>query len=113
MVLGLGAEVLEDALLPVAFHLVPVVNHAVTDRVVDVVRLAVGEGLVADEKVEVLDTALRREVAAGRATGLGGDRRTAAAGRAAAAGCDAGRDDEGRVRVTGKAARMDASFESV
>lgn len=63
MVLWLGAEVLEDALLPVALHLVPVVNLAVLDRVVDGVRLGVGEGLVADEKVEVLDAALAREVA--------------------------------------------------
>lgn len=108
MVLWFGAEVLEDALLPVPFHVVPVVDHAVLDGVIDVVRLAVGEGLVSDEEVEVFDAALGGEVrrrGAAESRGLGRDGGTARTGRGgrAAAGCDAGRDDERGVRVAGEA----------
>lgn len=110
VVLWFGAEVLEDALLPVTLHVVPIVDHAVLDRVVDVVRLAVGEGLVSDEEVEVFDAALggevrRRRRGAAEAGGLGRDGGTARAGRGggAAAGGDAGRDDERGVRVAGEA----------
>lgn len=35
VILGLGAEILEDALLPEPLHLVPVVDHAVADGVVE------------------------------------------------------------------------------
>lgn len=108
VVLWFGAEVLEDALLPVPLHVVPIVNHAVLDRIVDVVRLAVGEGLVSDVKVEVFDAALGGEVrrrGAAEAGGLGGDGGTARSGRGggASAGGDAGRDDERGVRVAGEA----------
>ena len=60
VVLWLRAQILEDRLLPVALHVVPVVNHAVADGVVHPVprRLRVGEGLIADEEVEVFDTTL-------------------------------------------------------
>lgn len=63
MILRLGPQVLEDALLPVPLHLVPVLNHAMLDGVVDGVRLVVGQCLVTNEEVEVLDATLRGEVA--------------------------------------------------
>lgn len=65
MVLWLRAQILEDRLLPVALHVVPVVNHAVADGVVHSVsrRLRVGECLIADEEIKILNTPLRRKVA--------------------------------------------------
>ena len=63
MVFWLRPQVLEDALLPVPFHLVPVLNLSMLDRVVDGVRLVVGDCLVADEEVEVLDSSLGGQVA--------------------------------------------------
>ena len=65
MVLRLRPEVLEDRLLPVTFHVIPVVDLTMADRVVDTVpwRLGIGERLVTDEEVEVLDPALRGEIA--------------------------------------------------
>ena len=80
MVLRLGAEVLEDRLFPVAFHVIPVVDLTMTNRVVDTVswRLSIGERFVTDEEVEVLDPALRGEIARlcwycrSRSTRLGG-----------------------------------------
>ena len=65
VVLWLRAQILEDRLLPVALHVVPVVNHAVADGVVHPVprRLRVGEGLIPDEEIKILNTPLRRKVA--------------------------------------------------
>jgi len=64
MVLRLGAEVLEDRLFPVAFHVIPVVDLTMADRVVDTVSwcLGISERFVTDEEVEVLDPALRGEI---------------------------------------------------
>ena len=72
MVFRLGAEILEDRLLPVAFHVIPVVNHAVADGVVDAIagRLGVCEGFIANEEIEVFDAAFRSEMA--RFCGHGG-----------------------------------------
>jgi hypothetical protein len=80
MVLRLGAEVLEDRLLPVTFHVIPVVDHTMANRVVDTVsrRLGIGERLIADEEVEIFDPALRGKMARlcwycrSRSAGLGG-----------------------------------------
>lgn len=65
MVLGLRTEVLEDRLLPVPLHVVPVLDLPMADGVVDAIAggLRVGDRLVADEEVEVLDAALGGEVA--------------------------------------------------
>jgi hypothetical protein len=65
MVLRLRPEVLEDRLLPVPLHVIPVVNLTMADRVVDTVsrRLRIGKRLVANEEIEVLDPALRGEIA--------------------------------------------------
>jgi hypothetical protein len=60
VVLRFCAQILEDRLFPVAFHIVPVVNHAVSNGIVDSIAgcLSVGEGLVADEEVKVLYASL-------------------------------------------------------
>ena len=65
MVFRLGAEILEDRLLPVAFHVVPVVDHAVANGVVDAIagRLGVREGFVANEEIEVFDAAFGSKMA--------------------------------------------------
>lgn len=34
MILGFRAQVLEDRLLPVTFHMIPIVNHAVANWIV-------------------------------------------------------------------------------
>jgi len=64
VVLRLGAEVLEDRLFPVAFHVIPVVDLTMADRVVDTVSwcLGISERFVTDKEVEVLDPALRGEM---------------------------------------------------
>ena len=80
MVLRLRAEVLEDRLFPVALHVIPIINHPMANRVVNAVswRLCIGERLVSDEEVEVLDPAFRGKVArlcrhcGSRSAGLGG-----------------------------------------
>jgi hypothetical protein len=60
VVLWFCAQILEDRLLPVAFHVVPVINHAVSNGVMDSIAgcLGVGESLVADEEVKVLHASL-------------------------------------------------------
>jgi hypothetical protein len=65
MVLRLRPEVLEDRLFPVTLHVIPVIDLTMANRVVDTVswRLRISKRLVANEKVEVLDPALRGEIA--------------------------------------------------
>ena len=64
VVLGLCTQVLEDRLLPVSLHVVPVLDLAMADGVVDAVArgLSVGECFIAYEEVEVLDAAFRRKM---------------------------------------------------
>ena len=65
MVLWLRPEVLEDRLFPVTLHVIPVVDLTLANRIVDTVswRLCISKRLVSNEKVEVLDPALRGEMA--------------------------------------------------
>lgn len=65
MVLWLRPEVLEDRLFPITFHVIPVIDLTMANRVGDTVswRLRISKRLVANEKVEVLDPALRGEIA--------------------------------------------------
>ena len=65
VVLGFCPEVFEDGLLPVAFHVVPVVYHSVTNRIVHTVSwsLCVCQGLISDEEVKILDATLGRQMA--------------------------------------------------
>lgn len=65
MVFGLCTKVLEDRLLPVSLHIVPIVNLAMANGVVDTIArgLSIGECFIANEEVEVLHAALRCEMA--------------------------------------------------
>lgn len=65
MVLRLRPEVLEDRLFPVTLHVIPVIDLTMANRIVDTIswRLRISKRLVANEKVEVLDPALRGEIA--------------------------------------------------
>ncbi len=77
MVLWLASQVLEDRLLPVSFHVIPVVNLTMPNRIVHAVSrcLGVRECFISDKEIEVFDTALGREAA-----GFAGDGWTAATG---------------------------------
>ena len=44
MVFRLGSEILEDRLLPVTLHMVPIVDHAMSDRIVYAVSRSFGVG---------------------------------------------------------------------
>jgi len=61
MILRLRAQILEDRLFPVTLHMIPVVNHSMSNGIVDAVArsLGVGECLIADEEVKVLNTPFR------------------------------------------------------
>lgn len=65
MILRLGTEVLEDRLFPVTFHVIPVVDLTMANRVVDTVSwcLGIGKRFVTDKEVEVLNPTLRCEMA--------------------------------------------------
>ena len=55
VLLRVAPQVLEDAALPVALHIVPVLDDAVPDGVVDRVLIRARCRLIADPEVEVLD----------------------------------------------------------
>ena len=63
MILWLRPQILEDRLLPVPFHVIPVLNLTVADGVVHAISwcLHVRERLITNEEVEVFDPSLRRE----------------------------------------------------
>jgi hypothetical protein len=37
MILGLRAQIFEDRLLPIPLHMIPIINHTMSDGVVDTV----------------------------------------------------------------------------
>ena len=57
MILWLRPEILKDRLFPVPLHVVPVVNHSVSNGIVYAIArsLDIGQGFVTDEEVEVFD----------------------------------------------------------
>jgi hypothetical protein len=58
VVFWLGTQVLEDALFPIPLHVVPILNHAVPNRIMDPVCLRVRHRFITDVKVEIFDTTL-------------------------------------------------------
>lgn len=60
VIFRLSSQVLEDRLLPVPLHIIPVLNLAVSDRIVDAISrsLRIRKGLIADEEVEIFDSSL-------------------------------------------------------
>jgi hypothetical protein len=65
MVFRLSSEILKDRLLPVTLHMVPIVDHTMSDGIVHAIswRFGVGQSLVADEEVEIFDATLGGEMA--------------------------------------------------
>lgn len=64
VILRLSPQILEDGLLPVSLHVVPIINHTVSDGIMDAVSrcFRVGKGFIADEEVEVFHSTFRCEV---------------------------------------------------
>ena len=62
MILRLRTQVLEYRLLPIPFHMVPIINHPVSDGIMDAIagRLGVGQRFIANEEVEIFHPAFRR-----------------------------------------------------
>ena len=58
MLLWLAPQVLEHALLPKPFHVIPIVHLPMSDRIVDAIRLLLHR-LISHEVVEVFDPAAR------------------------------------------------------
>lgn len=56
MILRFSPQVLKNCLLPEAFHQVPVFDHSMSDRVIKIVCLAIGNRLVTNEEVEVINS---------------------------------------------------------
>lgn len=63
VILRLCSEILEYRLLPIPFHMIPVVDHPVANRVVHAIPrgLLVRNRLIADEEVEILHPTFRCE----------------------------------------------------
>ena len=59
MILRLSAQIFKDGLLPISLHLIPILNHPMPNRIINTVRLVVGESFVSNEEVEILDTPFR------------------------------------------------------
>lgn len=66
MVFGLGPQILEDTLLPVSLHMIPILNHTMANRIMYSVCLGISHSLIADMKVEILDPSFGREIGPAR-----------------------------------------------
>lgn len=66
MVLGLHAQVFEDRIRPESFHMVPILNLSMTDRVVNTISRATARSqrFIADKEIQVLRATLRGQVGA-------------------------------------------------
>ena len=64
MILWLRSQILEDRLFPVPLHIIPVVDLSMSDRIANTISWSfrVGDGLVADEEVEIFHSAFRRKM---------------------------------------------------
>jgi hypothetical protein len=93
MVFRFSSQVFEDRLLPVSFHMVPILNLTMSDRVVHTVGLGVSKRLVPDEEVKIFDPSLRCKV-----SWFGWDRRptTSAGACCTFSCCDGSGENAGR-----------------
>lgn len=57
MIFWFSSQILEDRLLPVSFHEVPVIDHTVSNGIMNPISrgFRVGDCFMADEEVEVFD----------------------------------------------------------
>ena len=60
MILWLRSQILEDGLLPVPLHVVPILNLTMADGVIDTISggLRVRKCLVANEEIEIFNSSL-------------------------------------------------------
>ena len=60
VVLGLRTKVLEDRLLPISLHVIPIIYLTMSNRIIDAITggLSIRQCFVADEEVKILDTTL-------------------------------------------------------
>lgn len=63
VVLRLSTKVFEYGLLPVALHMIPVVNHTMADGIMDTICLGISKRFISDVKIEVLNSTFRSKVA--------------------------------------------------
>ena len=61
VILRLCPQILEDNLLPITFHMIPIINHSMADRIVNTIswRLLVRDSFVSNEEIQVFNTAFR------------------------------------------------------
>lgn len=64
MILRLCTEILEDRLLPITLHVIPIVNLSMANGIIHSVAwgLRIRESFIADKEIEILNTALRGEM---------------------------------------------------
>lgn len=64
MVFGFSAQILEYRLLPIPLHMVPIIDHTVSDRIVHSIsrRFGIRKRLIADEEIQIFDPPFRGEV---------------------------------------------------
>lgn len=65
VIFGLCAQIFEYSLLPVALHMIPIVNHPMTNGIVNSIsrRFGICKCLVSDKEIEVFYTSLRCKMA--------------------------------------------------
>lgn len=58
MIFRFSTKILEDRLFPVSLHMIPIIYHPMSDRIMYSIARSFGicESLVADEEIEVFDT---------------------------------------------------------
>lgn len=71
MILRLSSEVLEDALLPVPLHVIPIVDQTMANRIVYAIGFGVCDCFVPDVEIKILNSSFGRKI-----RWFGGDRRT-------------------------------------
>lgn len=64
MIFWFSPQILEDGLLPVSLHVIPIVNHSVPNWIVNTVtgRFHVGKSFITNEEVEVFNTSFRSKM---------------------------------------------------
>ena len=62
VIFWLCSQVLKDRLLPVPFHVIPILNLAVADRIVDTISgsFGIGQSFIADKEIKILNSSLGR-----------------------------------------------------
>lgn len=62
MVFWLGSKIFEDALFPVSLHVIPIIDESMTNRIMQPIGFRIGNGLVSDEEIKVLNSSLRCKI---------------------------------------------------